>query len=296
MTQLTTMKTHLFINIRWKCILMLLILTLGGGGKAWGQWNGVTYFGTDQTINMTGDVTMTGGMIIGYCTVTINANGADRTITRGSSFSSGSLFTVVTNGKLVINGGGNTIIIDGNNVNTSVYGSCIQCMSFEGTKVQLSNVTFKNHRASNYSGGAIALQSVVETSMTGCSFINNYSVDYGGAIYIDNSPSTTITNCSFTNNSAGVQGGAIFNDYTSSSNNITIKNTTITGNSAISEGGGIYNIAQLKVEGEVVIDGNTKGSGVTSNVYISDYSDSGRHYYIDINTAGLSWPYPHFFA
>ena len=107
-------------------------------------------------------------------------------------------------------------------------------------------------------------------------------------MYIDDSPGTTITNCSFTNNSAGDQGGAIFNDYTSAANYITIKNTTITGNSATSEGGGIYNVAQLKVEGEVVIDGNTKGSGVTSNVYISDYTDSGRHYYIDINTAGLS--------
>ena len=145
MTQLTTMKTHLIINIRWKCILMLLILTLGGWGKAWGQWNGATYY-VDQTINMTGNVTMTGTMIIAYCTVTINANGADRTITRGSSFSSGSLFAIATNGKLVINGGSNTIIIDGNNVNTTSYGACIQSIDFQGCKAQLSNVTIKNHK------------------------------------------------------------------------------------------------------------------------------------------------------
>jgi predicted outer membrane repeat protein len=278
------MKSHL-INYIARIGLLMMVLA-GIKVTAFAQWNGV-FYSSDQTINMTGDVTMTGTMIIYNCTVTIKANGANRTITRGSSFSNGTLFGLVSNGKLVIDGGSNTIIIDGNNVNTTVYGACIQSTGYSGVKLQLSNVIFKNHRASYYSGGAIALVSV-ETSMTGCSFINNYSVDYGGAIYIDDSPSTTITNCSFTSNSAGDQGGAIFNDYTSAANNITIKNTTITGNNATSEGGGIYNVAQLKVEGEVVIDGNTKGSGVASNVCIGDYQDSGRHYYIDINAAGLS--------
>ena len=81
MKQLTTMKTHLIINIRWKCILMLLILTLGGWGKMWGQWSGVTYT-SPQTITVPNTVTMTGMMTIDGCKVTLIPASGGSTITR----------------------------------------------------------------------------------------------------------------------------------------------------------------------------------------------------------------------
>ena len=76
----TEMKTHL-INYIARIGLLMMVLT-GGLKTGWGQWSGANYT-TDQTINMTGDVTMTGVMYIDGCTVTIKPNGASRTINFG---------------------------------------------------------------------------------------------------------------------------------------------------------------------------------------------------------------------
>ena len=261
MKQLTTMKTHLIINIRWKCILMLLILTLGGWGKMWGQWSGVTYT-SPQTITVPNTVTMTGMMTIDGCKVTLIPASGGSTITRDlgygytslSIFDRASLFFVTNGGTLEILGTEtNPIIIDGNNVNSNASGIDVSY----GT-LRLEYVTMKSHIKVNSSingGGAFNLNNQSNYYSIGnfkhCFFHDNSSnTGGGGRIYAS---SLTMEDCEFYSNSAtGTNtggGGAIVIQSIKEGLTATLncRSCMFYDNTSDYSGGGINNLYQSNI-------------------------------------------------
>ena len=282
-----TTKTHLIINIHSKCILMLLILTLGGWGKAWGQWNGVTYY-TDQTIDMTGNVTMTGVMVIDGCTVTIRPNGANRTIYRGSSFAPyngyvDGLFYLYEGGVLRIEGtSSQTITIDDNGNS----GYCPLVIGMSENQVYFDYVTMQNHTTTLFPGGALLLQSGSSATLSHCNFYDNAGSN-GGAVYLQDAI-LNCTDCEFKRNTDNDEGGGAVYCYYSTSNPAlsevnctrcvfqgnrgksggalyggitTLQDCTITGNTATDYGGAIYNNQGNLTLTDCTISGNTAQIG-----------------------------------
>ena len=169
-------------------------------------------YSSNTTIDMTGDVTMTGAMYIVGCTVTIRPNGANRTISREGV---NGVFYLLNGGVLRIEGtSSQTITIDGNG-NTSDYPLVWMDDESNENKVYLEYVTMKNNRTSDsYSGGVLSIQGVGSVAtLNHCNFYDNtatrnWGTSGGGAIYMNKSTTLNCTDCEFKRNSA-VYGCAI---------------------------------------------------------------------------------------
>ena len=306
------MKTHLIINIHSKCILMLLILTLGGWGKAWGQWSGAMY-SSNTTIDMTGDVTMTGAMYIVGCTVTIRPNGANRTISREGV---NGVFYLLNGGVLRIEGtSSQTITIDGNG-NTSDYPLVWMDDESNENKVYLEYVTMKNNRTSDsYSGGVLSIQGVGSVAtLNHCNFYDNtatrnWGTSGGGAIYMNKSTTLNCTDCEFKRNSAvygcailcseascevnctrcvfqdntGGSGGALYKSTGATPRNTTLQDCTFTGNTATSSGGAIYQTGGNLTLIDCTITDN-EATGAYGGVYFPRTSSNNSNR--DLNLSG----------
>ena len=274
---------------------MLLILTLGGWGTAWGQWTGVTYT-SDQTINMTGNVTMTGVMTIDGCTVTIKPNGASRTIYRGSTVTGPSgmdcLFYLNDGGVLIIEGtSSQTITIDCNNY-TSIFPTVFCAWEDE---LDFDYVTIQNANQSGFNGSAILLQNESVANLNHCKFYDNKTTGQGGAIYMHTS-TLNCTDCEFKRNSAGTNGGAVFNYNVEGIVNctgcvfqgntaqyggalrdgtITLTDCTLTGNkSTVGGGGGIYVAGNLTLTDCTITGNSSQAQG--GGVYFSRAATANR--------------------
>lgn len=166
-------------------------------------------------------------------------------------------------------------------------------------KMVITNSTFENNMADEYSGGALGIYS--DADIKNSVFTGNNAgghnpaddVDGGGAIYaggwarVDLTDSEFSGNSSnfggaiattraglvddtylkisgsrFANNTATVSGGAISNKF----EDTTIKNTEFSGNTAGKSGGAIYNVGKIVFEGNNVFAGNT-AAGVANDIY-----------------------------
>ena len=205
---------------------MLLLLMLGGLGKAWGQWSGANYT-DDLTIDMTGDVTMTGVIFIDNCTVTINPNGASRTINIGDPQA---VFYFANGGVLKIEGtSSQTITIDCNNI-SNIF-PVVYC--YDAKEIDFDYVTIKNANGES-NGSAIYLRNGT-ANLNHCKFYDNSTTGEGGAIYLSNTSTLlNCTDCEFMRNSAGTEGGAI-KTYAP----VTLIDCIFTGNTA-NYGGALY--------------------------------------------------------
>jgi predicted outer membrane repeat protein len=218
------MKTHL-INYIARIGLLMMVLT-GGLKTGWGQWSGANYT-TDQTINMTGDVTMTGVMYIDGCTVTIKPNGASRTINFGDPQA---VFYFANGGVLKIEGtSSQTITIDCNNI-SNIF-PVVYCD--DAMEIDFDYVTIKNANGGS-NGSAIYLRNGT-ANLNHCKFYDNSTTGEGGAIYLSNTSTLlNCTDCEFMRNSAGTEGGSI-KTYTS----VTLIDCIFTGNTA-NNGGALH--------------------------------------------------------
>ena len=176
--------------------MLLVLALLGWVGNAWAvNWSGTVGAQTisaNTTINLTGNVTLTGRILISGGTTTINASGANRTITRGAR--NFAMFQVQSGATLVINGGTYKVTINGN------------------------NGSYACNASPNYTGySAIVVNAGATATLTDVTIRNNYlhvfstlnDTDYnthGGAIFVRGT--LTCNNCNFENCRAD-QGGAI---------------------------------------------------------------------------------------
>ena len=289
----TEMKTHL-INYIARIGLLMMVLA-GMRGETFAQWNGVTYY-TDQTINMTGDVTMTGVMTIDGCTVTIKPNGASRTINRGSTVSGPNgmdcLFYLDDGGVLKIEGtSSQTITINCNNY-TNIFPTVFCAWEDE---LDFDYVTIQNANQSGFNGSAILMQNETVANLNHCKFYDNKTTGQGGAIYMHTS-TLNCTDCEFKRNSAGTNGGAVFNYKVEGIVNctgcvfqgntaqyggalqdgtITLTDCTLTGNkSTVGEGGGIFVDGNLTLT-DCTITGNSS-QALGGGVYFSRTATANR--------------------
>jgi CSLREA domain-containing protein len=140
----------------------------------------------------------------------------------------------------------------------------------------------------NGQGGGIAASSLARTTVTNCSFTDNFAGERGGAI-IALGTNFTVTGSTFTGNKSSI-GGAISNFGTCNvvnsamagnmagqvaggffvgfggavenfSGTVSLTNTTISGNVTDSRGGGIYNQAALNVTNSTITGNSTTGMG-----------------------------------
>ena len=81
----------MFKKLKFLMLLALFGLAVNVDGQALEDWygpvSGKTY-NSNTTVNLTGDVTLNGKIIIDGVTLTINSNGGSRVISRGSANSS----------------------------------------------------------------------------------------------------------------------------------------------------------------------------------------------------------------
>ena len=150
--------------------MLLVLALLGWVGNAWAlDWTGTVAgrtFTSNTTVNLTGNVTLTGRVNIeNGCTVTIRASGANRTITRGSGYT-GLMFYVYGSSTLkIVEYNGYVVTITG-----AKKANCLSVIRInKGSTAELTSVTIKN----NYI-----------KSLTGNFNANNTDLDSsGGAIY-----------------------------------------------------------------------------------------------------------------
>jgi CSLREA domain-containing protein len=152
-------------------------------------------------------------------------------------------------GKLTIDGVGQSITISGNN----------SVRVFEvnsGGDLTLQNLTVSNGSAVGDIGGGIANFGTV--NITNSTLSGNSTDSLGGGIF--NSGTVNITNSTFSGNSAA-DGGGIYNNGT-----VTITNSTLSGNSATEfGGGGILNYGTVNITNST-LSGNSAAGGVGGGI------------------------------
>ena len=191
------------------------------------------------TIKVLKDITLTSGISI-KGKITILADGADRTITRGfadrtavSSSTPGdamfSVYNTATGGSqatltLGSEGGGNMLILDGNKDiwGNACVGPIIYLNGVASYHVDLKaygNVTLQNNKSSE-EGGAIYQYGYGNITLDGTHIKNNEAKNGGAVEIYNNNAYNTAHNCSaviknavFSHNTAAEEGGAFWSGY-----------------------------------------------------------------------------------
>jgi CSLREA domain-containing protein len=168
---------------------------------------------------------------------------------------------------LTIDGSGQSITIDGNNLADIGTVSGLASLT-------LNHLTITNATPGFYNSGILTITNSV--------FSNNHGGAYGGGAIYNQSATLIIDNTTFSGNTAVTSGGALY----SLSGNVTITNSTFTDNTA-SAGGGIYCYdCILNVSHSTFSNNNTpNGSGggiyhIYNSVTISDsiFTNNGASY------------------
>jgi LPXTG-site transpeptidase (sortase) family protein len=217
------------------------------------------------------------GATAGECAAGASADtitfAADYTIT----LTSGSQLPAV-NTTITINGNGaaKTIIQANNAANTASY-RVLEVKGTPGSNLTLNGVTIRNGVCAGGCevfvnlGGGIYNEGIL--TITNSTIANNSTSYRGGGIY--NSGTATLTNVTFSDNSAGQEGGGIFNSNSSPA----LTNVTFSGNTA-SYGGGMHNLNSSPTLTNVTFSGNTatvSGGGMynaNSNPILTDVTFS----------------------
>lgn len=193
------------------------------------------------------------------CTIILKDDGVERTISRGASMTSGSMFALGGESTLKFASTGRKdaprLIIDGNNVVSDAPGVSVVS---SGTTVDVNvGVVFRNH-SSSADGGVFKVPGGT-LNVVGAVFLNNSSRSKtGGAISskpASRNPATIdISDTVFTGNSAR-WGGAICVGPKNSGTQVTLKvtNSTFNNNSATENGGAII----LGLDTDATLTNNT---------------------------------------
>ncbi len=139
----------------------------------------------------------------------------------------------------------------------------------DNSSLTLKNVTLRDAKLDNNSGGSVRISSGGSLSADTVSFMSNVAFIRGGAIYMDSGSSATIENSVFAENaSADGGGGAI---YAEGNNSLTIHNTEFTENLAgnYSVGGGTESGGAIRIV----------GSASTLAVRDSSFVNNSSHLY-----------------
>ena len=243
--------------------LLMLLVMLGGVGRAWGQtvywylngapiydnyltraavnWTGATItIANGATVYIDGQITITSGII------TIEPEtGGTCTIKRGTSHAGWMLVTNPNCG-LVINDG---VTIDGRSASTS-SGYHSELVVHAGAACILNGVTMTNNYS--YDCGA-AVNNVGALTCNNCIF-SGLVAEWGGALYNNDGAGMTLNNCTFSNNHAG-RGGAVTN-Y----GNLTITGGSFSGNYCTSANGGAIENSKRTSNGVLNVTGTTFSS------------------------------------
>ena len=290
--------------------MLLVLALLGWVGNAWAlDWTGTVAgrtFTSNTTVNLTGNVTLTGRVNIeNGCTVTIRASGANRTITRGSGYT-GLMFYVYGSSTLkIVEYNGYVVTISGNKI--ANCGSVIQVNS--GSTANLTKVTIKDNYqkestalegdgSNNTHGGAIFARGTV--TCTDCT-ITNCRSDQGGGICVFNRGNVTVTGGTISSCTAYFRGGAagvantvnrmgITETAPSGSATLTLSGVTISSNTAKkSFGGGVYSEflrAKATIKDNTEIKSNKSYQG-GHGVCVADMGD------IDLQASKIHDNYPY---
>lgn len=261
---------------RYKSYLAVLIAVFSSI-PAWGEianrgeWTKTT-ISNEQTINLTGNVTIKGIITIGEGgKLTINANGAARTIKCVTNLKQ--MFLIQGGGQLIIKGtSSNRITIDGGAVfsggipftssgdeYTAVGNTGIvleEAIQNNNSKLTLQYVTIQNV-AGEGNGGAILVTGsnkgdTRRTSISNCT-IQYCTAKHGSALHVNlenggnaepdkcrvNITNTTVQYCYSSGSSKGSEGGTIRTNGGCVSN-INLKQVTIKNNYTDGRGGAVY--------------------------------------------------------
>jgi hypothetical protein len=178
----------------------------------------------------------------------------------------------IFSGVLTINGGLNTIVIDGANLYRGLEVAAGAVVNISSLTIQhglagsgagiyndgtltVTDSTFSNNKATVLSGGGI--YNIGTLIVTNSSFLSN-SANYGGGIV--NLGNTTVEDSTFSNNTVAASGGGIYGNTNGGSTTLIVKNSTFSNNAASDYGGGIANISTLTVTNST-FSGNTATSG-----------------------------------
>jgi hypothetical protein len=222
------------------------------------------------------------------------------------SLGSGALPTIQATssaGSLVITGpGASSLIINGNNGNTSRNFSIFNIAS--GGNLSISGVTVSGAKTTGDGAGFSNLGTLAVTnslisdnsggnlgggifsggtlSVSGSTFTGN-SAGYGGGLYVSRNASTgTVSNSTLSGNTAFRQGGGLFNNGT-----LTIRNTTVSGNTATlaAEAGGLCNNATLYIANTLIAN-STNGVDVSGNANLISPATASSNL---VTQSGLAW-------
>lgn len=139
----------------------------------------------------------------------------------------------------------------------------------------ITNCHFSDHTAKF--GAALAIETNITATISGCSFNNNNASTSAGVLYIAASCEVTVSDCVFSNNTATNYGGSIL-AYTKSIVNITA--SSFTGGSA-AVGGALATFTESDITLiDVHMSSNTAVNGGAMNVqadmYVHDSSFSNN--------------------
>ncbi len=216
-------------------------------------YNAYKNYATENSINMTGDITSTR---------LISVPGAESTIINGGGFGfDGGAFNgfTVSNGYVMslTNGGGFTVSGQTANVNSSFnkFYQSGQGAVFAnlGGSLTVSDSAFTNNSA-RLGGGVFYQSNNASLIVSDSVFEDNSTTRNGGVIYTQYGTNAIINNSFFQGNSSGQYGGVAFND-----GNLTISNGVFVSNTA-SSGAAIYNSNTITLS-EVYFSGNTGSQG-----------------------------------
>ena len=149
-------------------------------------------------------------------------------------------------------------------------------LNLAGT-VNVTNCTFTSCVALR--GGGIFNTGTL--TVTGSTFsgntagFSNNNGQGGGIATTGNAATTTVTDCTFTNNFAGERGGAILSDAT-----FTITRCSLTGNKAGGNGGGVSSFRTCTIV-ESTIAGNQAGHVAGGGLYRRGWRDRDRKWNVD---------------
>jgi predicted outer membrane repeat protein len=139
----------------------------------------------------------------------------------------------------------------------------------------ITNCHFSDHTAKF--GAALAIETNITATISGCSFNNNNASTSAGVLYIAASCEVTVSDCVFSNNTATNYGGSIL-AYTKSTVNITA--SSFTGGSA-AVGGALATFTETDItlrdvhmSSHAAVNGGAMNIQALMHVYGSSFSNN----------------------
>lgn len=172
------------------------------------------------------------------------------------------------------------VVFDGNQ---ATVGGAIHF--FGGGALSVDNGTFRNNKATQYDGGAIAnLSSNATLTLADCVFEDNSSIQRGGAVFAANDTVGQLTRVVFARNSA-VQGGAFYNYYANTTlTDVGFDDNTSSSTNTFEGGGAFYNFYATATFFGATFSGNSS-AGYGGAIFVNNGTVTHTNVTFNGNTA-----------